>query len=63
MLSGQWKKSSESGDNGDSVEVRLLGGVVEVRESEEPDTVVRFTPERWRKFLAGAAAGEFDLAE
>jgi hypothetical protein len=64
MLNDQWRKSTLSGDNGDSAEVRIADdGSVEVRESEEPAVAVRFTPQRWRNFIGGVKAGEFDLPD
>jgi hypothetical protein len=43
------------------VEVASLGDRVALRDSKHQDgPVLRFTPEEWAVFLAGAKAGEFD---
>lgn len=48
---------------GNCIEVALnVPGVVAIRESENPGTVVETTPERWATFVAAAAAGEFSLS-
>jgi hypothetical protein len=57
----RWRKSSYSGNNG-CVEVGLAGDQVVVRDSKDRSgPALRFTPEEWRAFLAGARDGEFDL--
>ena len=58
-----WRTSSFCGPNGPCVEfAELSGGEVGVRDSKDPSgPVLRFTPEEWRAFLAGAVAGEFDV--
>jgi Domain of unknown function (DUF397) len=57
-----WVKSSLSYANGNCVEVAHLSeGGVGVRNSRDPSgPVLRFTPEEWRAFIAGARNGEFD---
>ncbi|MET7716027.1 DUF397 domain-containing protein [Streptomyces sp. NPDC005407] len=37
-------------------------GVVALRESERPDTVVTMTPKQWVTLAAAIKAGEFDLS-
>ncbi|MEE1931057.1 DUF397 domain-containing protein [Streptomyces sp. TRM 70351] len=39
----------------------LPGGGVAMRNSAEPDTVLRYTAAEWRAFVLGARDGEFDL--
>lgn len=57
-----WRTSSRSGTEGNCVEVRLAGDGVEVRDSKDRGgPVLRFTPDEWRAFLAGAEEGEFRL--
>jgi hypothetical protein len=58
-----WRKSSLSVDQGDCVEVSdSADGDVLVRDSKDPNgPVLRFTPNEWRAFLAGAQLGEFDV--
>ncbi|MEU9076898.1 DUF397 domain-containing protein [Kitasatospora sp. NPDC004745] len=55
-----WRKSSSSGESNECVEVRAAGGLVEIRESDRPETVVRTTPRKWAAFVRGVKAGEFD---
>lgn len=55
-----WRKASASGENGECVEVRAAGGLVEIRESEWPEVIVRTTPRKWAAFVRGVKAGEFD---
>ena len=56
-----WVKSSLSYSNGNCVEVASLpDGEIGVRDSKNPGPVLRFTPDEWRAFIAGARNGEFD---
>jgi Domain of unknown function (DUF397) len=57
-----WMMSSRSTGNGGScVEARRHAGMIEVRNSKDPDAgTVRFTTEEWDSFLDGAKKGEFD---
>jgi hypothetical protein len=47
------------------VEVATLpDGMIGIRDSKEDDgPILRFTPDEWSAFLAGAARGEFDQVE
>lgn len=56
----QWRKSSYSEQSGNCLELAVVDGVVLVRESDEPDAVIRTTRAKLAAFLAGAKAGEFD---
>ena len=58
-----WRKAEASQTNGNCVEVAAIaGGGVAVRDSKDPDgPVLRFTAAEWAAFVAGVAAGEFDL--
>jgi hypothetical protein len=61
----RWRKSSYSANGGAScVEVASnLPGLVAVRDSKDRGgPSLGFAPEEWRAFIAGAKAGEFDLA-
>jgi Domain of unknown function (DUF397) len=59
----RWRKSSYSGNGGDCVEVGTGTGIVAVRDSKDRQgPLLGFTPDEWRAFIAGAKAGEFDLA-
>ncbi|WP_369183887.1 DUF397 domain-containing protein [Streptomyces sp. Y1] len=60
MSNSAWQKSSYSGSNSDCVEVRTADGLIELRESDEGDVIVRTTRLNLADFLQGAKAGEFD---
>ncbi|MER8099908.1 DUF397 domain-containing protein [Kitasatospora sp. NPDC094016] len=60
MSNSAWQKSSYSGSNSDCVEVRTADGVIELRESDEGEAIVRTTRLEFAAFLQGAKAGEFD---
>ncbi|MFE4517591.1 DUF397 domain-containing protein [Kitasatospora sp. NPDC056783] len=60
MSSSAWQKSSHSGASDNCVEVRSTDGLLEVRESDEADVIVRTTRLNLGAFLQGAKAGEFD---
>ncbi|MFF3001339.1 DUF397 domain-containing protein [Kitasatospora sp. NPDC057940] len=60
MTNFVWQKSSYSGSNADCVEVRAVAGLIELRESDEGEVVVRTTALKFALFLQGAKAGEFD---
>ncbi|MFI6909725.1 DUF397 domain-containing protein [Nonomuraea sp. NPDC050394] len=61
MLTPDWGKSPHS-ESGGCVEVRLAGGVVELRDSKDRGgPVLRFTEREWTAFELGAKDGEFAL--
>ncbi|MFG2843146.1 DUF397 domain-containing protein [Kitasatospora sp. NPDC048296] len=60
MPEPKWQKSSYSGATNECVEVRTVDGVVELRESDDGDIVVRTTPAKFAMFVQGIKAGEFD---
>ncbi|MFB7613175.1 DUF397 domain-containing protein [Kitasatospora sp. NPDC056181] len=60
MGSPVWQKSSYSGSSNACVEVRTLHGLVELRESDDGDLILRTAPGRFATFLQGIKAGEFD---
>ena len=56
-----WIKATASGNGGECVQIRRHGGVVEVRDSKDPEgAVLRFTSGEWVAFLDGAKKAEFD---
>ena len=58
-----WRKSSESADGGDCVEVATSPEFVYVRNSKYPDgPVLTFLPREWKAFVAGVRNGEFEPA-
>lgn len=62
MLNEHWTKSARSGNNGNCVEARFVGGHVEVRDSKDPaGPTLTFTRAEWTAFTGGAKDGEFDL--
>ncbi|MFH9354368.1 DUF397 domain-containing protein [Kitasatospora sp. NPDC017646] len=60
MNSSEWQKSSFSEAASNCVEVRAREGVVELRESDDGEVVIRATPTTFAKLLQAAKAGEFD---
>lgn len=64
MLTNRWIKATKSNSNGNGgcLEVRLVAGRVEARDSKHPDgPVLVFTPAEWDCALDGGRRGEFDL--
>ncbi|MFJ8437103.1 DUF397 domain-containing protein [Kitasatospora sp. NPDC094019] len=55
-----WQKSTFSGSGNDCVEVRTIDGVVEMRESDVGEVIVRITRQKFAAFLQGVKVGEFD---
>ncbi|MEU1421423.1 DUF397 domain-containing protein [Kitasatospora sp. NPDC005751] len=56
-----WQKSSASGNSNQCVEVRVTGnGLIEIRESDDPDSIVVTTPRKFALWLEGVKRGEFD---
>ncbi|MFF2148561.1 DUF397 domain-containing protein [Kitasatospora sp. NPDC058190] len=60
MSNFTWQKSSYSAANDDCVEVRAVVGLIELRESDEGNVVIRTNGLKFAAFLQGAKAGEFD---
>jgi Domain of unknown function (DUF397) len=57
-----WFKSSYSSANGQCVEVADLPDGVAVRDSKDQSgPTLRFSPDEWSAFIAGAKAGEFSI--
>lgn len=56
----RWHKSSYSEQAANCLELTVVDGEALVRESDEPDAVVRTTRAELAAFLAGAKAGGFD---
>lgn len=55
-------ESAPGGPEEEKVEIaHLAGGAVAMRNSKDPDTVLRYTAAEWRAFVLGARDGEFDL--
>ncbi|MFJ9839977.1 DUF397 domain-containing protein [Kitasatospora sp. NPDC101155] len=60
MPNSNWQKSSFSSSGDNCVEVRKAGSLVELRESDEGETILRTTPTALADLLHGIKAGEFD---
>ncbi|MGW3039276.1 DUF397 domain-containing protein [Kitasatospora sp. NPDC001159] len=60
MTYTEWQKSSFSGSGNDCVEVRKADSLVELRESDEGETILRTTPTALAALLQGIKVGEFD---
>ncbi|WP_030062258.1 MULTISPECIES: DUF397 domain-containing protein [Streptomyces] len=60
MPESKWQKSSYSGATNECVEVRTFDGAVELRESDEGDTILHTTPAAFAALLHATKAGEFD---
>lgn len=62
-ISGVEWVGPDEGPQDEKVEIaHLPGGAVAMRNSAEPDTVLRFTAAEWEAFVLGARDGEFDIA-
>ncbi|MER7669342.1 DUF397 domain-containing protein [Kitasatospora sp. NPDC096128] len=55
-----WQKSSFSGDQANCLEIASDDGLVYIRESDDPTTVVTTTRAKLHAWINGAKAGEFD---
>ncbi|GAA1383357.1 hypothetical protein GCM10009639_03550 [Kitasatospora putterlickiae] len=60
MRSSAWQKSSYSGANDECVEVRTTNEGIELRESDDGNTIVRTTSATFAALLQATKAGEFD---
>ncbi|WP_030392827.1 DUF397 domain-containing protein [Kitasatospora purpeofusca] len=60
MNSSGWQKSSFSAANNECVEVRVCGEVVELRESDEPGTILGADPATFLNLLESIKASGFD---
>ncbi|MEU1423120.1 DUF397 domain-containing protein [Kitasatospora sp. NPDC005751] len=60
MPRSEWQKSSYSASNNECVEVRTVDGMVELRESDSGEIIVRTTPLKFAKFVQGIKAGKFN---
>ena len=61
-----WRKASYSASNGGGcVEVADHDGMILVRDTKDhgQGPVHRYTPQKWRAFIAGVRNGEFELDE
>ena len=63
ILDETWRKATKSNNNGACTEVRAINGMIEVRDSKDPQgPTLRFTAEEWDAFLDGAKKDEFQIA-
>lgn len=57
-----WRKSARSINAGNCTEVASSAGVVAVRDSQDPHSLVLLYPANsWRSFLTATRTGHFDL--
>lgn len=60
-ITGEWRKSSYSGANGNCVEIAPTADGVAIRNSNRPEAgTVEYTKAELAAFLAGVKDGEFD---
>ena len=60
MLDQSWRKSTRSGSNGQCVEARRVGDVVQLRDSKNvAGPVLSFTLAEWAAFTTGVKGDEF----
>lgn len=63
QIDGWFKSTYSNNGGGNCVEVSFLPAGIAVRDSKDPTgPALIFTTAEWSAFLAGAAAGQFDLA-
>jgi hypothetical protein len=56
-----WRRPSYC-SSGECAEIATLDGMIAVRSSMAPSTVVRYTADEWKALVIAIKAGEFDLA-
>ncbi|MEU5028974.1 DUF397 domain-containing protein [Streptomyces milbemycinicus] len=55
-----WRKSSFSTSGANCLELTTAHAHIHIRESDEPDTVIRTTPATLQSFIRAAKTGRFD---
>ncbi|MFE6872532.1 DUF397 domain-containing protein [Kitasatospora sp. NPDC057692] len=60
MTTTQWRKSSHSGASNECIEVRSFNNLIEVRESDRAETILRMSPGAFTMLLEGIKIGAFD---
>ncbi len=60
VSSSNWQKSSYSAANNECIEVLARGEVVEIRESDEPGTILGVDPATFFNLLKSIKASGFD---
>ena len=55
-----WRKSSFSTSGANCVELATIDNGIHIRESDEPDTVLRTTPATLRSFIRAVKTGGLD---
>lgn len=56
----KWQKSSKSSGGAQCIELAEAAGEILVRESDDPNVILKTTPAKLRAFIQGVKAGEFD---
>ncbi|WP_328955593.1 DUF397 domain-containing protein [Kitasatospora purpeofusca] len=60
MTNDTWQKSSRSGSHDDCVEVRTSEALIELRESDDGENILRATPTAVAALLRAIKTGELD---
>ncbi|MED7950794.1 DUF397 domain-containing protein [Streptomyces sp. BE303] len=60
MSESTWQKSSFSASSNECVEVRTSSGLVELRESDDGEVIIRTTPDAFADLLRAIKACELD---
>jgi hypothetical protein len=61
-LNETWRKGTRSDGDSACVEVRKVGGMVEVRDTKDrTGSVLKFTEREWVAFTGGVMDGEFEF--
>ncbi len=60
MANDTWQKSSYSAANDNCVEVRAVGGLVELRESDDGELILRTAPDAFVSLLQVIKVGDLD---
>lgn len=62
QLNKTWRKGRRSAESANCVEARLVGDLIEVRNSNDPTgPSVLFSREEWRAFTGSVVDGDFAL--
>ncbi|MQA26358.1 MAG: DUF397 domain-containing protein [Micromonosporaceae bacterium] len=57
----EWRAANGPDGEPGRIEVAFVDGLIGMRDAQDPDTVLVYTPAEWEAFIGGAKDGEFDL--